>query len=79
MTKLIEYRVRPIDRFVITRFEDEGDGNRRSAFLGEYDSAELAHEVAYALCREEHRTLGWKLDDERIQYPKREEGAVKAE
>lgn len=68
MSKLIEYKVRPVTRYVVTRFESDGDcGN--STQRGEYDGARVAHEVAYALCRAEHEQLGWPVGDERIQYP----------
>ena len=65
MTDLIEYKVRPVTRYVVTRFES-GAG---SAQQGEFDNADSAHAVAYALCRAEHERLGWPVGDERIQYP----------
>ena len=73
MSELIEYRVRPVTRYVITRFEraDVGELERSSIrTLGEYDNAEVAYEVAYALCKADHERLAWPLDDARIQYPR---------
>jgi hypothetical protein len=70
----IEYRVRPVTRFIVTRYGAtckngvEGNG---VITLGEYDNAEVAHEVGYALCKSEHDRLGWPLGDERITYPQR--------
>jgi hypothetical protein len=75
---LIEYKVRPVTRYVITRFETSGpDANGRGSggceTKGEYETEAVAHEVAYALCRQEHDRLGFPPGDERIQYPKRPE------
>lgn len=76
--ELIEYKVRPADRFIVTRFEskneDGGAGRVGSRALGEFHNQETAHAVAYALCKAEHERLGWPVDDERIQYPKGIEG-----
>lgn len=71
----IEYRVRPVTRYIITRYEqfpDDGPqpGPRQ---LGEYDNDTVAYEVAYALCKAEHERLGLPIGDERIQYPERPE------
>lgn len=68
----IEYRVRPVTRFVVTRYEQQEDGNRNSggcSTLGEYDNQDLAYQVGYALCKAEHGRLGWPPGDERILYP----------
>ena len=66
----VEYRVRKIERYIVTRFhEDEGGQTGGSAVKGEYDNEDIATEVAYALCRAEHHALGWPPGDERIQYP----------
>lgn len=64
----IEYRLRPVTRYVITRYEiDEKLGGIRT--VGEYCTHDTAFEVAYALCRAEHERLGWAPGDERIIYP----------
>lgn len=69
MTEKIEYRVRMVPRYFVTRYhETENCGG--SETRGEYDNAAVAHEVAYALCKAEHDRLGWAPDDERIQYPR---------
>lgn len=74
MSELIEYRVRPVTRYIVTRFEGRvgpnGAAGNASRMLGEYDNAETAYEVGYALCSAEHRALGWPPGDERIQYPR---------
>jgi hypothetical protein len=65
----VEYKVRPITRYVVTRFwrSPEGSGGEQK---GEYDNADMAYEVGYALAKAEHDQLGWPLTDERIQYPR---------
>jgi hypothetical protein len=68
MSEKIEYRVREIKRYIVTRFEDLGTTGGVTQH-GEYLNEETAHEVAYALCRAEHERLGWPIGDARIQYP----------
>lgn len=64
----IEYRVRPVTRYVVTRYhEDENSGGVQGH--GEFDNEEIAQAVGYALCKAEHDKLGWPLGDERILYP----------
>jgi hypothetical protein len=72
LMETIEYRVRPVTRYIVTRFAETADGCAgNSSKLGEYDNDGTAFEVAYALCRAEHERLGWPLGDERIKYPSR--------
>jgi hypothetical protein len=70
METTIEYRVRPVTRYVVTRFE-MGANTGASTTHGEFDNAEVAHEVGYALCKAEHDRLGWPIGDMRIKYPDR--------
>lgn len=35
----------------------------------EYDTADVAYQVGYAVCAVEHQRLGWDIGDERIRYP----------
>lgn len=65
----IEYRVIPVTRYFVTRFQDDGEGSQSCDPKGEYENKEIAHEVGYALCKAEHDHLGWALGDERISYP----------
>ncbi len=66
----IQYRVIPVTRYHVTPYWKGAEGNTgTSEGKGEYDSPELAHEVAYALCRDEHTRLGLPPGDERIIYP----------
>ena len=66
----IEYRVRPVTRYVVTRYEDQMENGTASVrTLGEYDNQQVAQEVGYALCKAEHERLGWPPGDMRILYP----------
>jgi len=65
----IEYRVRPVARFIVTRFYKRADGAAGVESHGVFDNHAVAHEVAYALCKSEHERLGWPPGDERIRYP----------
>ena len=66
----IEYRVRPVTRYVVTRYEDQlPAGTASIRTLGEYDNQIVAQEVGYALCKAEHERLGWAPGDTRIMYP----------
>jgi hypothetical protein len=66
----VEYRIKPVTRYIITRYHQIGDSAGVDS-KGEYDNADVAYDVGYALCRAEHEQLGWPFGDERIQYPRR--------
>jgi hypothetical protein len=66
----VEYRVRPVTRYVVTRWHESDEGRTGgSESKGEYDSFEMAYEVAYALAKDEHDRLGYPPGDERVRYP----------
>jgi hypothetical protein len=68
----IEYRVREIPRYIVTRYyEKDGGAACGSDQRGEYDNSNVAFEVAYALCAREHQSLGYPVGDDRIKYPSR--------
>lgn len=71
--KNVDYRVRKVERFIVTKYEFQGEQGRisdsASQMIGEYGSYETAYAVAYALCKEAHQQLGYPLDDMRVQYP----------
>jgi hypothetical protein len=72
MTKTIEYRVRPVTRYIVTRFESSNEGGSCSGgseSLGEFDHEPTAYRVGYALAKAEHEKLGYPTDDARIKYP----------
>lgn len=66
MTHKIEYRVRPVTRYIITRFETgEGRGVEQ---CGEFANEDLAYDVAHALAFKEREDLGWPPGDERMIF-----------
>ena len=72
---LIEYKVRPVTRYIVTRYErrvtgDEKAQSSSNCGRGEYENADTAYEIAYALAKADHEKMGWPIDDERIQYPR---------
>lgn len=68
----IEYRVRPVTRFVVTRFHqmttDKGD-SAGCETRGEFDNFDTAHAVAYALADADTKRLGLPPGDESVTYP----------
>lgn len=64
----VEYRVRPVTRYIVTRFYDDG-ATSGSSVKGEYDSEEVAYQVGYALAKAEHQVRGYPVGDEQIIYP----------
>lgn len=77
MKKKVEYRVRPITRYIVTRYaqtieiDPSGACGSESSTRGTYDNAEIAHEVAYALCKAEHDASGEELGSMNFIYPVR--------
>lgn len=65
----IEYRIKPVTRYIVTRYE-ESDAGCSVRDFGDYSRTDDAHNIAYSLCSVEHKMLGWPVDDGRIQYPK---------
>lgn len=68
METKIEYRVRPVTRYIVTRYHESENGGGVDT-LGEYDNHDTAYAVGYALCKAEQERLGWPIGDERIMYP----------
>lgn len=66
---VIEYKVRPVQRFVVTRFHRTSDGASASIQLGEFPAWDTAFSVATALAEQERQMRGLVLDDPRIQFP----------
>lgn len=65
----LEYRVRPITRYLVTRCMKSDDGRGGVEEKGRFDNPQIAYEVAYALCAHEHEALGYAPGDARVQYP----------
>lgn len=70
MTQVIEYRVRPVIRFMVTRFE-EADGGGSCVGCGEFDNEDMALEVGSALADVDRRRRGRPEGDHRVLYPVR--------
>ena len=76
----VEYKVRPVTRYIVTRFEcqESADGNSGSAGMstqhGVFDNGSTAYQVAYALCRREHELSGEPIDSTNYKYPNIPEG-----
>lgn len=68
METKIEYRVRPVTRYIVTKFEQQLD-NSACTVCGEFDTQKQAYDVGYALAKADHNRLGYPLGDERIKYP----------
>lgn len=64
----VEYRVRPVTRYIVTRFHSDAQSGGCET-KGEFDSADAAYQVGYALAKDEHQRLGYPVGDERIKYP----------
>lgn len=65
----IEYKVREVTRYIVTRYEEGEHGLGSSSVHGEYDNHDMAYEVAYALAKLDHSKSGLPPGDERIIYP----------
>lgn len=66
----LEYQVRMAPRYYVTRYHEGADGNSGSSETkGVYDNPEVAHEVAYALCKAEADRLGLPPGDPRVVFP----------
>lgn len=48
--KIIEYKIRPVTRYIVTRFEGEGNAGS-STSCGQFDQEEAALRVGFALAK----------------------------
>ena len=71
MTKplLIEYRVKAVTRYIVTRFESRENDSGGVRSLGEFPTYQQAYDVGYALAKSEHEQRGWEPGDMRMRYP----------
>lgn len=78
MRQMIQYKVKPITRYIVTRFERSGQSGTAVTERGQFDSYDTAYDVAYAMCKLEHDMAGTGPDDADFQYPrhKSDEGAT---
>lgn len=72
----VTYSVKPVTRYLVKReTASPGSTIERFEVMGEFSDETAAYEAARALCSAEHRSLGYPLDDPRIQYPVRKFGS----
>lgn len=64
----IEYKVRPVTRFVVTRYCENGH-DKDSISKGEFDNFQTAYSVAYALAEHDRSLNGFDLGDEHVIFP----------
>lgn len=66
----VEYKVREVKRYVVTRYEEAQSGlTGGSSVHGNFDNYETAYHVAYALADSEQRRLGLPLDSLGVIFP----------
>ena len=65
---VVEYRVKEIKRYIVTRCESNDD-SASVAQIGEYPSGETAYAVGYALCRQDHEKSGEPVGSTNFIYP----------
>lgn len=67
---VVEYRVRPVTRYIVTRYEQSPCGSTGgSSTSGEFERFDTAHAVATALCDHERVKAGAPLDSPDFLYP----------
>lgn len=68
--KTIEYKVRPVTRFIVTRFEQDGAA-AGSSLCGEFDREEDALRVGFALAKNDLDHYGAPRGDEgtKVLFP----------
>lgn len=69
MSKVVEYRVRPVVRYIVTRYESSDNATGASTMHGPFDHEEAAYAVGYALCKTEHEASGEPIDSVAFIYP----------
>lgn len=72
MPELHEFRVRPVTRYIVTSYHEYEGGAKTTSggrAHGEFENADTAYQVAYALCRQKHEQLGYAPGDMRVKYP----------
>lgn len=66
----IEYRVKPVTRYIVTRHDATNPPGSVRQIGGEHDNAEVAYQVGYALARQEAENLCYGPGDMRLIYPR---------
>lgn len=73
MTTQVQYRVRPVTKFIVTRSE-QGDNCGGVETRGQYENEEVAFQVACALCKAEHDKSGEPIGSMNFIYPETPRG-----
>lgn len=70
---MIEYRVKRVERFIVTRYEESASGDTGSVrqIGNEYDGFEVAYQVGYALARADQERLSLPPGDMGVMFPSR--------
>lgn len=68
---MIEYRVKRVERFIVTRYEEDDNGTTGSCrqIGAEYSSFETAYEVGSALARADQERLALSPGDPDVIFP----------
>ena len=65
----IEYRIKPVVRYFVTRHVSDGVVSGVQNCGSEYSSGETAYEVAYALARADVERLSLPIDSMEVIFP----------
>ncbi len=65
----VEYKVRSITRYAVTRYCRDADGKGCSSEVGQYPTFEMAYEVGCALAKGEQERLGLPPGDMGVIFP----------
>jgi hypothetical protein len=68
---MIEYRVKRVERFIVTRYEEGKESlTGSSRQIGkEFDNFDIAYEVGYALAKADKERLGLGPGDDGVIFP----------
>lgn len=65
----IEYRLKRVERFIVTKHEDHGETSSSRQVGKEYDKFDTAYEVAAALARSDQDRLGLAPGEDGVVFP----------
>ena len=74
----VEYKVRRVERFVVTRFQELKNGASGVVTLSEHPGWDTAFTVAEALAKQEASLRGMSPFDERMRFPGPMEDEIKS-
>lgn len=65
----VEYRVKPVTRYIVTRHDGTPTVNATRQIGGEHDNADTAYQVGYALAFQERENLCLPPGDMGVIFP----------